>query len=75
MGHRDQLEEVKMNEYKLLVSIKAVLREAKRWTGDTRRILLEVAFDLMRQYQELIEYEFELTIIRCGYCGQPECSH
>jgi len=68
-----------MNE--LLTNIGYALRAAGRETGYERRIHLEVAGDLMRQYQRRleiyhapIEFSFSPTA-RCNYCGQHVCSH
>lgn len=66
-------EEVKVK--RLLSDIKRVLREAGKHTGVERKIQLEVAGDLMRQYQAHIELDFGIYIIRCGWCGRTECSH
>ena len=65
----------------LLVNIGHALRAAGRETGYERRIHLEVAGDLMRQYQRRVEMYLQPIEImlsptdRCGHCGRHECSH
>jgi hypothetical protein len=62
-----------MNE--LLNDIKFVLARARHESDVERRIQLEIAGHLMRQYQALLEAELGIGDIRCGHCGRYECSH
>jgi len=59
----------------LLYDIRYALANASGRHGGERRIYLEVALDLMRQYQAVVEQSLGLSIIRCGHCGRSECSH